>query len=165
MKVLKKVIVFAFVVNFIVLPINLFITYKYSKVIIYSKNYKVEEVKIINMEPLPYNIRSKFNGWTISYYINKNKESVDVSVGSRSYEHFIKSGGIDEVFGDSISPSLNDMIWVWHNDKTMDFYALGPEDTFDITKYWYKLLFHLLLIILAVWSIYYHLNYKKSNIK
>ena len=169
MKILKSIIVFILLINVIVAPINLFMIYRYSKIFILSDNYDLKKVKIVDIESIEFSGSGHQNsqGWNIGYFLNDKSKYVDVEIGSDSYEHFINSGKKDKAFGGNMMLHINDSIWVWHHPKALDFYALGQNDTFKTGKYFLKTIFHLLLVVLAIWSVNYQIQYnnrKKSKL-
>jgi len=172
MIVLKKIIVFILVVNVFILPINLYFSYDYARVLSLKNEYFLKKVNIEKIIDLSYqDENSSYEAYEISYYIYKDESIIMDSIvigkgsreGSNEYNHFIISGKKNEVFGGHLMPKKNDSIWVWHNSKAKDFYALGDKDTFKVGKYWVKLIFHLLLFLIAIWSIRYQIRYNKKH--
>ena len=165
MQILKKVVVFVFMINVFVVPINIFMIYRYSKVVLLSNNYDLKKVKIVDLEPIefPGSGHQNSQGWNIGYFVNDKTKYISVEIDSDSYNHFINSGKKDEAFEGYLMPKKNDSIWVWHNSNAIDFYALGEEDTFKTEKFWLKTIFHLLLVFTAIWSIRYQIRYNKKQ--
>jgi hypothetical protein len=163
MKVLKKIIIFILMGIVFVMPINLFMVYRYSKVVLHSNEYCLKKVKIDAIEAVEFSGQDNSRIWSIFYFIDDKQRSVSVARGSESYNHFISAGQKDEVFGGHLMPEVNESIWIWYNPKTIDFYALGEEDTFKTKKYWLKTIFHLLLVLTAIWSIRYQIRYNKKQ--
>mgnify|MGYP003634812756 FL=1 len=165
MQILKKLIVFVFMVNVFVAPINLFMIYRYSKIVLLSDDYNLKKVKILKIVPIEFSGSGHQNsqGWSIGYFINNQTKYVSIEKGFDSYNHFIYSGKKSEVFESHLTPKVNDSIWIWHNPKAKDFYALGEKDTFKTERYWLKTILHLLLLLIAIWSINYHIRYNKKR--
>ena len=167
MSVIKKIIVFVLFINIVAVPFNIYYLYSYGKVVYFKSEYSLKKVKIKEVLDLSYkDENSSYKGYRVCYLLGDSsyeiEESIDIDAGSKIYEHFIKQGGQDSIFGGHMFPKVNDSIWVWHNKKAIDLYAFGRTDTLDFTSFWLKFGVRCLLIFVAIWSIIY---YRKSRIE
>ena len=137
--------------------------YRYSKVVLFSNNYVLKKVQIVNLESKEFSGQDNSIGWNIGYYVNEKIKYVSITNGTESYNHFVNFGKKDETFGGYMMPKENEFIWIWHNSSLKDFYALGEKDKFNTKKYFLKTIFHLALLIIAVWSVFYQINYNKKR--
>ena len=88
MKALKKIVVFIFVVNVFALPINIYFSYSYGKVIFFKNQYILKNVKIENLVDLSYqDDQGSYEGYRVSYFLCEKdsirKDSIAIGRGSR----------------------------------------------------------------------------------
>ncbi len=166
MKIIKGIVIFIFMINVFISPLNLYYLYRYSKVVLYFNDYDLIRVKIDQTKRSKNWNQSHMYNWNVFYFTpNNNKERIIIYRDDLYYKHFMSLGKIDDVFGGHLMPDKNDSIWVWHNPKAKDFYALGEKDTFKTDRYLKKIIFHFVLILIAIWSIRYQIRFNKKQKK
>ena len=174
MKILKKIVVFLLLVNAIIIPINIYFAIKYAKVIINKDKYELINVQITKIKDItPSGGMSGSYPFTllVEYQFNKQElttENITLTENTKEFKHFSQlraKGDFYEAFGEKTIPVVGESIWVWHNPNAENHYALGENDKFNLNKYHLKLIIFIFLIVLAIFSILWELNYRKTRRK
>lgn len=145
--------------NCLTVPIYILFLVDIGKKQVYRNEYKLTEARIKTVE---YDTDEGHTTIAVDYCILKDTATtgrVDFSLGSKEYLHFSdqkEKGIVWEVFGTKTPADVGDVIWVWHNDHAVDFYALGKKDTFNriAAQLNRDFIIFSLLLILGVISIY-----------
>ena len=170
MQIIKKIIIFLLVGNVFVLPISLYMVYQNFYIVSQKSNYRLKRVQVKEVVNLSSGRRGlKYTKYRLIYDVVENGEilesKVDLRESNDKFVHFMNSGKEDSIFGGFQPVEKNDSIWVWHNQKVKDFYALPHEKKFNTKAFWLQGILFILLSLIGFSCLCYHINELKAKKK